>query len=168
MSKTDTHPFWHNIFRQPEDTSVEITKLWMASPLLNDIPERICQGLVRTMHRRHYSPGELIFQVGDHGAGAAMIREGEVSIRSGEHELTRLSRGDLFGETALVADELRTADAVATTDTELVFFLQTDLMEWIDHDPKHGARWVINLARVLAARLLQCNKLIGKEPSRVV
>ena len=163
MENSSTHPLWSNLFKAKDDQTTEISKLWMASPLFTQIPERICRELVSTMHLRQYEPGEPIFKAGERGAGAVIIRSGTVSVRAGNQELSQLERGDFFGEIALVANEPRTADAISLTKTELVFFLQTDLTEWKEHSPKHGAQFVTNLARVLATRLRESNERISKK-----
>ena len=165
MENSSTHPLWSNLFKAKDDQTTEISKLWMAGPLFAQIPGRICRELVGKMHLRHYEAEETIFKAGERGAGAVIIRTGTVSIRAGEQELTQLERGDFFGEIALVANEPRTADAISLTKTELVFFLQTDLSEWMEHSPKHGAQFVTNLARVLATRVRETNELIGKKAS---
>ena len=163
MENSSTHPFWSNLFKARDDQTTEISKLWMACPLFAQIPERICRQLVSTMHVRQYEPGETIFKAGERGAGAVIIRSGTVSIRAGSQELSQLGRGDFFGEIALVANEPRTANAISLTKSELVFFLQTDLTEWREHSPKHGAQFVTNLARVLATRLRESNERLGKK-----
>ena len=157
MNNSSLNPLWSNLFRAKDDQTTEITKLWMASPLFDSIPEKTCRQLVERMHLRTYETGEVVFKAGQRGAGAVMIRNGSVSIRAGDEELAQLERGDFFGETALVANELRTATVIALTKTELVFFLQTDLSDWMDYSPKHGAKLIINLARILAARLRERN-----------
>ena len=71
-----------------------------------------------------------------------------------------LSDGDFFGEIALVLDVARTADAIATEDTELIFFLRPELDEWLARSPYFAGRLGANLAYVLAQRLLQANKAL--------
>jgi len=163
MEQSSTHPFWSNLFKARDDQTTEISKLWMASPLFTQIPERICRQLVSTMHIRNYEPGETIFKAGERGAGAVIIRSGMVSIRAGSQELSQLGRGDFFGEIALVANEPRTANAISLSKSELVFFLQTDLTEWKEHSPKYGAQLVTNLARILATRLRESNERLSQK-----
>jgi len=90
-----------------------------------------------------------------------LIRSGGVEIKAGEKLLAELQSGDFFGEVALIIDEPRTADALATEDSELIFFLRSDLEEWIQRSPSNGAQFMLNIAKVLAARLRHTNILLS-------
>lgn len=155
------HPLWDNIFRNKADTMTEVCNLWSETPLFNNIPMSYIRRLVRNMHPRVYKKDENIFTTGDIGAGAVLIKSGEINIMAGDQVLATLKKGDLFGEVALVVDEPRTADAVAITDCELIFFLRPDLEEWIHSTPKQGAQLMINLARVMAGRLRHANDMLA-------
>ena len=91
-----------------------------------------------------------------------MVLEGEVKVMMHQTELAQIDVGDFFGEIALASTENRTADAFATTATRLVFFLKQDLEEWIEYEPRHGARFLMNLSATLAQRLYHANNLIGE------
>jgi len=66
----------------------------------------------------------------------------------------------------LAADLPRTADIVAIEDCELVFFLRSDLQEWLAIMPKEAARLLQNLSKMLAQRLMEKNKLISRQQDR--
>ena len=151
---------WSNLFRKGNPLTEHVTELWSATPLFRDIPKREILQLVRDMPPRHFKAGEYIFHSGDAGAGAAVIINGKVEIRSAGVLLAELSDGDFFGEIALVLDVPRTADAIAVLDTELIFFLRPELDEWLARSPYYAGRLGANLAYVLAQRLLQANKAL--------
>lgn len=155
------HPLWQNLFRPQGDRITEVTDLWMTTPLFENIPKHKCRELVKDMHPRQYEKGEKVFNSGDIGASVVLIRHGGVDIKAGEKLLAELREGDFFGEVALIIDEPRTADAVATEDSELIFFLRSDLEEWIQRSPTHGAQFMLNIAKVLAARLRHTNILMS-------
>jgi CRP/FNR family cyclic AMP-dependent transcriptional regulator len=155
------HPLWQNLFRKPGDRITEVTELWMDTPLFEDIPHHKCRELVKDMHPRQFKQGDKVFNSGDIGISVVLIRHGRVEICAGEKLLAELGEGDFFGEVALIIDEPRTADAIATEDSELIFFLRSDLEEWIQRSPKHGAQFMLNIARVLAARLRHTNILMS-------
>ena len=154
--------FWSNIFRKGDSELQAITQLWQETPLFKDIPERHTASLCATMHPRDFKAGESIFSQGDQGAGAILVLNGEVRISADKTELALLNGGDFFGEIALAAPENRTADATAISVTRLVYFLQQDLEEWIEHEPRLGAQFLMNLSATLAQRLYEANKLIAK------
>ncbi|MBW2459617.1 MAG: EAL domain-containing protein [Deltaproteobacteria bacterium] len=74
--------------------------------------------------RETYEPGSTVFREGEPGSCAYLIERGVVEIsalKNGEpYRLALLGEGDLFGEMALIDDELRTATATATEPAELV------------------------------------------------
>ncbi len=165
MPKHILAPLWDNLFRPRDSREARIAELWQATPLFRGIPTAEIRRLAATMHPRQYAPQERVFQEGDLGVGVALILEGSVEIQVQETSLTVLQPGDFFGEAALVSDERRTADALAAEPTEIVFFLRQDLEEWLDHNPRLGARMVQNLASVLTTRLRLANQqLSGQNP----
>src|SRR4051795_5597703 len=71
-----------------------------------------------------FAAGDTIFTQGDLGTEMFIIQEGEVNIVkhiAGEsHVLSKLEKGDFFGEMAVLESVPRTADAVAVTDVRVV------------------------------------------------
>lgn len=160
------HPLWSNFFRRREPQNRRIARLWGETTLFRDVPQRAIRQLTDGMHPRRYQSDERIFSRDDRGAGAALILSGQVEIRVGGALLATLGEGDFFGEVALAVDERRTADAVATEGTEVVFFLRHELEEWIEQSPREGARLALNLSLILAERLRRANQMIeGEERS---
>lgn len=76
------------------------------------------------LERKIVPAGALIMSEGDSGSAAFLIQSGSVRIyvvRDGrEIELGRLGAGKIFGELALVSDNVRTANVKAETDTTLI------------------------------------------------
>lgn len=68
--------------------------------------------------------GELIFNVGDAGDCAYLIESGRIEIfvrtAEGERTLSRMGKGDLFGEVALIDCQPRTAAVRAEEQTVLI------------------------------------------------
>ena len=154
---------WSNLFR-PRDSELQtIAGLWQQTPLFRGIPERQTELLCAKMHVRQFGNGETVFKRGDQGAGAILVLEGGVRIMADQTELARLESGDFFGEIALAAPEKRTADAVATSDSRLVYMLNQDLEEWIEYEPRLGARFLMNLSAALAQRLFEANRRIAEQ-----
>jgi CRP-like cAMP-binding protein len=155
--------FWSNIFKSGDSELQTISSLWQQTPLFEGIPQRQTEFLCAKMHLRQFKTDEVIFNLGDQGAGAILVLEGSVRMMASTTELALLEMGDFFGEISLAATERRTADAIAISPTRLVFFLKQDLEEWIEYEPRLGARFLTNLSAALAQRLYQANELIAKQ-----
>ncbi|TLS69016.1 cyclic nucleotide-binding domain-containing protein [Mariprofundus erugo] len=148
---------WSRPFRKKSEWVEEATALCLAHCLFDGIAERSVQHIVSHMHPRNYHRNEVIFDMGHAGASAMLILSGEVVIMADTVELTRLHQGDIFGEVALATTLPRTAQAIAKADSRLVFFLRSDLDEWIERTPREASRFLINLSTMLAERLMQRN-----------
>jgi len=159
------HPLWQNLFRPKDDRISEVTEMWMSTPLFEKISARECRELVKNMHPRHYKAGEKVFGSGEIGVSVVLIRSGGIEIKAADKLLAELHASDFFGEVALILDEPRTADAIATEESELIFFLRSDLEEWVKRSPKSGAQFMQNIATVLAARLRHTNILLSLQSS---
>lgn len=76
----------------------------------------------RLVHRfgRHFAAGDAIFREGEPAREAFLLQEGRVRllkrVRLVERSLMVLRPGDLFGESALLEDVVRSSTAVALTD----------------------------------------------------
>ncbi len=151
------HPLWENFFRHQHDWVYRCCRLCESSPLFRGIPKRAIRWLVSRMHVRHFDAGETVFRMGDPGAGALLLLSGSVNIMINGVCVATLHEGDLFGEVALANDLPRTADAVTASPCEMVFFLRSDLQEWIDTSPRQASTLLVNLSDILARRLMQAN-----------
>lgn len=157
--------FWSKVFRQEPSEVDQIAELWQQTSLFNGIPARHTRMLSAKMHVRRFRANEIVFHQGDQAAGAILVLDGSVCIKVMHKELAMLQSGDFFGEIALAESEQRIADAIAVEDSRLVFFLKQDIEEWIDREPRLGARFLLNLSSVLAHRLFEANQLLANEKS---
>jgi len=65
------------------------------------------------------SPGDFLFREGDTGEEMYLLLEGEIEIFLGDFVIETAEPGMLIGETALIDDSPRTANAVAKTACRL-------------------------------------------------
>ncbi len=162
-NKSTVHnSFWANIFNPPTE-KVDLEKSLQAIPLFKSLGKRDISNLTRIIHNRNYLAGEYIFYQGDPGIGLYLIREGEVSIsREGNEKdkisLATFSKGDFFGELALIDGETRSASAIANTDTRLAVIFKPDLDEFIDKYPKKGIKILEGIAHIVTVRLRTLNE----------
>lgn len=114
------------------------------------------------MDKRSFKAGEKIFKTGDRGDELFLIRRGAVRVvlplnGAGAHHLATFGRGDFFGEMAFLDREPRSADAVATTDTDL-YVLSRERFDALAEAHHVLARKLLErLATLLAIRLRHTN-----------
>lgn len=111
-----------------------------------------------------FAGNTLIFAEGDRGDSLYIVVDGSVRISrmvpgSGEECLAVLGRGEVFGEMALIDDQLRSADARAHTGGCTVFSVNRALLEEVlSMDPDAAAQFLGLLCRLLCRRLRAMNE----------
>ncbi len=117
--------------------------------------------LKESVYRESFQPGTAIFREGTPGNCAYVIESGVVelsTLRNGRTiTMARLGVGDLFGETALIDDEVHTATATAMEETVVVVISLEQLRNKFDQaDPLIAflIRNILKRSRDLQSRLL--------------
>lgn len=154
--------FWTNIFNSPNEKA-EFEQSLHSIPLFQSFGKRDLELLMKIIHNRSYVPGEYIFYQGDPGIGLYIIRDGEVIIqreneKGSKVNLATFTKGDFFGELALVDGEKRSASAIAKTDARLSVIFKPDLDEFIERYPKKGIKILNGISSIIAIRLRKLNE----------
>ena len=76
--------------------------------------------MLKNLHRVNFSAGDIIFKEGDPGDSAYLIEEGSVEVSVSSTQRSRINKGELFGEIALIDQQPRTATVHAVEDTVLI------------------------------------------------
>lgn len=113
-------------------------------------------------------PDEVIFREGDAGDRMYIVLEGQVRISknipgAGEEALAFLSRGEYFGEMALIDNQPRSAEAKAHTDGAVVLAIPRDVLAGIlDIQKVSSLRLLQVLCSLIAKRLREIDeKIVG-------
>jgi len=114
-----------------------------------------------------YDVGEVIFREGELGTEMFIIQEGEVHIIkhiNGEsHLLSRLERGDFFGEMAVLESVPRTADSVAATEVRCVIINCARFDEMLRKNPEVAVRIIRKYSKRLREANALLERLVGKD-----
>ena len=124
--------------------------------------EETLAALEACVERRSFKAGEKIFSRGDGGDELFLIRRGAVRIvlpLTGQegHHLATFGRGNFFGEMSFLDSDVRSADAIAFTDTDLFALSRQRFDEVAGEHKRLGMQVFGGLARVLAIRLRYAN-----------
>jgi small-conductance mechanosensitive channel/CRP-like cAMP-binding protein len=117
--------------------------------------------LAETAATRLYAPGETVVHQGDESVELFIIERGQVAViiesegGGPSSEVTRLSKGQFFGEMALITGERRRASVRAVTECELIVIGHAAFQEILSGSP-HLAE---ELSRVLAERQTMLDEL---------
>jgi len=149
--------FWANLFKpsaQKQDNETTLSSF----PAFATLGKKDINLISNIIHNRHYIAGEYIFCQGDPGIGLYILIDGEVEITYADEKgiclrFASFSKGDFFGELALVDGEKRNASAVAKTDVKLAVIFKPDLDEFIEKFPKIGIRIMQGISRIVTTRL---------------
>ncbi len=154
--------FWANFFNTPTE-KIDLQKSLKAIPIFNYLSNKDISLLISIIHNRNYLAGEYVFYQGDPGIGLYIIRDGEIVIERNSEDnnvipLATFSKGDFFGELALVDGEKRSASAITKTDSRLAVIFKPDLDEFIEKFPKKGIKILQGISQIVAIRLRKLNE----------
>ncbi len=90
--------------------------------VFRDLPEDTLAEICRVMAEEHKVKEEVIFRKGDVGNAMYIIISGSVRVHVGDHVLTRLGPGKVFGEYALL-DSLERSASITSEDETVLYRL---------------------------------------------
>jgi SulP family sulfate permease len=130
--------------------------------LFKDRKAETLAALDQCMEKRSYKAGDKIFKRGDAGDELFLIRKGAVRImlpisEKLSHHLGTFGRGSFFGEMAFLDGDVRSADAVAFSDTELYVLSRKTFDSVAEEHKKLALAFMEGLASVLSRRLRYTN-----------
>lgn len=131
-------------------SNVELLK---KSRLFSNFTNQECESVVGTAKTRSFAAGETIVKEGDQGGvGFYLILDGQVEVRKGDRVLATLVKGEFFGEMALLLekDTPRSADVVATQETDCLIINRWDLRSLIKTHPDMAIKMMASLAQRLS------------------
>jgi len=97
---------------------VEI-QLLRSIPIFAALPAPSLEGIARDLEPLTVSQGTVVIKEGDRGDCYYAVSDGELAVSRDSQLLQMLSRGDGFGEIALIRDVPRTATVTAATEASL-------------------------------------------------
>lgn len=153
---------WSNFFKKKIELPLLLSILKEIPPF-NELRKSELDEILKIVHERNYIAGEYIFLQGDPGIGLYFLLEGEVSIYREslsklKVKLANFSRGDFFGELALIDRGNRSASAIADTNCKIGIIFKPDLEEIIKKKPKIGVAVLLGLSKIIVTRLRNLNE----------
>lgn len=109
------------------------------------------RSIAKSSRERSFKEGDSIVRQGEPGVGFYLITDGSAEVRRDGRTLTRLGRGQFFGEMGLLDQQPRSADVVAVEDTSCLVLSAATFWSLVSTNPKIARGLVQELARRLRA-----------------
>ncbi len=120
---------------------LEKRKLLSKTTFFTEIPESELDSILALSTERYFRNGQIIFQKGDAGDSLLAVLKGKVRISTSSDEgreiiLNTITRGELFGEIALIDGMERSANAAAVGECTLLVIRRSDFIPFLEKNPK--------------------------------
>ena len=139
------------------------------SPLFDMLSNQELEFVSDLSRPRKFQAGQVIFEEGELGDSLYVIVQGEVEVarrdaKGAPRLLATLGQPEFFGEMSLIDKEYRSATVKAKTDCELLHLSAENLTTFRKHHRDGFTFVVINIARVLSARLREADQKLAQAP----
>jgi CRP-like cAMP-binding protein len=138
-------------------------------PYLRSVPVADVQALATNLRERRYQAGDVIFRKGDSSEGLGVVLRGRVrtvttSPEGREQVLKVFGPGRTFADIAVFDDEPQPADAIAVSESTVVFVPRDHLLELLKRHPEAA----IDVIRLFASRLRAYKQMVEDLSLRTV
>ena len=159
------NPLWRQVFRRLQERvrsgraeeETATYKLLQNVSIFRQLNGRELHKIEERLYGpRDWRARETIINQGDPGLGMYIVVSGQVRVAQlgddgVEQPLATLTRGDFFGEQALIDQSPRPASAYAVQPCSLLVFCRPDLLEFLEGNPPLAAKVVEGLAQAVSA-----------------
>lgn len=105
-------------------------------PLFSSLGKAQLRTMATTAKERSYRPGESIVKQGEKGIGFYLILEGQARVDKGGRQVAVLGPGQYFGEMALLDEQPRTADVLATGAVRCLVLSPWEFWSAVGNEPE--------------------------------
>ena len=137
-----------------ETPSFSINQLLSTIPLFSSLDEADINTIALSARRENHNKGSVIMCESDNGNSLNIVLAGMVKIYicdedGNEHTLRMSGPNSYFGEVAMLANTPRTASAVTTETTTLVYIPKAALMKCVTKKPDIALHMLSEMAQLL-------------------
>lgn len=141
-----------------EADKVEVIPMLGKTPIFSSLDKKRLNSIAKASTKRVFKEGETIAKQGDSAVAFYLILTGAVEVRRGKKVLSKLGRGQFFGEMALFDEQPRSADVVAVEETTCLL-LTSWAFEGLLADHREVAK---SLTRELVRRLRETDMALSE------
>jgi CRP-like cAMP-binding protein len=139
------------------------------SPLFEMLSNQELEYVADLSRPRRFDAKQLVFEEGELGDSVFIIASGEVDVlrrdaTGVQKVIAVLGAQQFFGEMSLIDKEYRSATVRAQTDCELLHLTAENLTSFRKQHRDGFTFVIINIARMLSARLRDANTRLAAQP----
>jgi CRP-like cAMP-binding protein len=139
------------------------------SPLFEMLSNQELEYVADVSRPRRFDAKQLVFEEGELGDSVFIIASGEVDVlrrdaTGVQKVIAVLGAQQFFGEMSLIDKEYRSATVRAQTDCELLHLTAENLTSFRKQHRDGFTFVIINIARMLSARLRDANTRLAAQP----
>jgi CRP-like cAMP-binding protein len=112
-----------------------ILQILKTVPLFQSLTEEEHKTIIQHITMQYFPAHFVLFKQGLLGTAAYIIKSGTVRIHNQKGELATLKAGDFFGETALIENKPRNADAETLSECEIFILNKEDFSALLKSSP---------------------------------
>lgn len=107
---------------------------------INFVKKNQLQDFIGEYERSFYKKNEYIIKAGDEGKYAYLIIEGSayVTLPNSTHQIGELQEGEIFGELALLTDEVRSSNVIAKSNVQIMQLSKDTFVRYFFNEPKQA------------------------------
>jgi len=120
-------------FRPALDLAVQKSELVRQFPLFADIDEDTRHQLAQALRARYVQPGDVLMRKGDTPREVCFIASGAVEVETAGQK-HKLGRGEMFGQLALLARQMRRTQVTAISHSTLLVLDEVRFRRLLDRD----------------------------------
>ena len=128
-----------------EDTPIALNEIQIFSGLT----KQELRSVKRLMATVDVKAGHHLARQGEKGREFMVIRQGEATVNRDGKKITKLKRGDFFGENSAIADIPRTATVIADTDMVIGTLNRQEFSILLDEVPQLARKVLVNTVQRL-------------------
>jgi CRP-like cAMP-binding protein len=141
--------------------------LLQSIPIFSRLPAPQLEGLARALEIKTYNPGSVVICEGEKGDFYFAIADGEVEVKYLGETVARLTRGEGFGEIALIRDMPRMATVLTTRETKICCLQKEPfILALTGHLPTSNAAGDIVVRRLDRLRAVELRKILEKKKAQ--
>jgi CRP/FNR family cyclic AMP-dependent transcriptional regulator len=126
--------------------------VWLRTvDIFQRVPYQLLAELSSRLRPLSVSAGVRVATEGDDGEELYIVRTGQIAVQHGPEVIASMGPGSVVGELAVLDPAPRSADLVATCDTDLLILDRTTLLDLMGRRPEVAADIVTMLVRRLRA-----------------